>query len=191
MSTIDDRLEILIGKLLDGEISPSEQRWLDEELQRSDEARELLEQLRRLRECSRQAVLSQVIERGSGPEDILQRARDRQRGFARRYASGAEGRLRFAVGLAAGFVLGLLLHFVLVAGDRGGAEQTTASPTARDVAPWAVRPAGAPEESRMNYPQPVIRNIDWYSFTDQRGRQWLVEGIREGSVQPAAYYGDL
>jgi len=191
MSTIADRLEILIGKLLDGEISPVEQRWLDGELHRDDGARELLEQLRRLRECSHQAVVSQVIEQGSGPEDILRRARSRQRGFTRRFAFQVDGHLRFAVGLAAGFVLGLLLHFALVAGDGDGASGTASPPTAREITPWEVHPAGAPEDARMSYPQPVIRNIDWYSFTDQRGRQWLVEGIREGAVQPAAYDGDL
>ena len=43
MSAADDRLENLIGKLLDGEISPAEQRLLERELEQDGQARELLE----------------------------------------------------------------------------------------------------------------------------------------------------
>ena len=41
-------LEILIGKYLDGEITPSEQQMLEEALVSEPQARELLEQLQNL-----------------------------------------------------------------------------------------------------------------------------------------------
>jgi hypothetical protein len=37
----------------------------------------------------------------------------------------------------------------------------------------------------------IFRNVDWYSFTDKQGNQWLIEGLREDVVRPAAYSGDL
>jgi hypothetical protein len=36
-----------------------------------------------------------------------------------------------------------------------------------------------------------IRNVDWYNFTDKLGNQWLIEGLRESTVRPAAYSTDL
>jgi len=189
MSTIDDRLEIVIGKFLDGEISPAEQRWLDDQLQRNDQARELLGQLQTLGECGRQAVTSEVLERGRGPEEILERTWQRHQRSRWRRVFTADGHLRFAAGLAAGFVLGLILHFVLISGQAGRSEPVDRSPVARDV------PVGAnPDEVgdvRTRNPGSVMRRVDWYGFTDRTGQQWLVEGIREGSVRPAVYRGDL
>jgi hypothetical protein len=182
MSATNDKLEILIGKFLDGEISPAEQRWLDDELERNEDARELLEQLRTLNACSREAVTAKLDQPASSPGEILQRAwRQHERPAWRRVVS-ADGHLRFAVGLAAGFALGLILHFVLVWGDPSA--RAPMSPTAGPVdVPTIVYPT--------RDPRPVMRNVDWYGFTDQAGRQWLVEGIREGSVRPAVYNGDL
>ena len=40
-------------------------------------------------------------------------------------------------------------------------------------------------------PWRVMRKVDWYSFTDETGSQWLIEGVREGVARPAAYYDDL
>ena len=186
MSATDDKLEILIGRLLDGEISPAEQRWLDDELQRNEEARELLEQLRTLNACSREAVAAEVDESTGSPEEILQRAWQQHERPAWRRLVRVDGRLRFAAGLAAGFVLGLILHFVLVWG-----EPSVNGPTDRVARPEGLPTVESLTPNRTTYPRPVMRNVDWVGFTDQTGNQWLVEGIREGSVQPAAYYGDL
>ncbi len=37
----------------------------------------------------------------------------------------------------------------------------------------------------------VVLNVDWYNFTDKQGNKWLVEGLRENMVKPAAYYEGL
>ncbi|UCD51544.1 MAG: hypothetical protein JSW27_02715 [Phycisphaerales bacterium] len=197
MSTIDDKLELVIGKLLDGEISPAEQRWLDEELQRNERAREVLEQLRTLSECSRQAVAAEVLELGQDPEEILRRTWQRHQRSCWRRVFRADGHLRFAAGLAAGFLLGLLLHFVLISGEAAPVGRRAVGTTARevvatrDMAPTRGSNPGTGQEARTHYPGSVLRDVDWYSFTDRNGQQWLVEGVREGSVRPAAYYGDL
>ena len=115
MSTADDRLEILIGKLLDGEISPAEQRILDRELEQDGRARELLEQLRSLHECGSE-VVGQELAGGAGPEAVFERAWRQSRGSAWQRILRIDGLPRFAVGLAAGFLLGLILHFALVGG---------------------------------------------------------------------------
>ena len=123
MSMTDEQLEILIGKSVDGEITPDEQRVLDDVLRQSQDARELLEQLRRLREVSLQAVKTDVLEPGRRPEETLQRVWQRRRASSWRQFLFADRHLRFVAGLAAGFVLGLLVHVALVAGndDKGRA----------------------------------------------------------------------
>jgi hypothetical protein len=37
----------------------------------------------------------------------------------------------------------------------------------------------------------AILNVDWYSFTDRHGNKWLVEGIGQNKVKPAAYHEGL
>ncbi len=191
MSAMDDRLEILIGKFLDGEITPAEQQWLDEELQRNDQARELLGQMKVLHECGRKAVRAEVLDRGKRPEEILERIWQRCEAVPRRRLAKADGHLRFAAGVAAGFLLGLILHFVLVTNHT----DTTMPPDQPSVAVEAGAPeAASPRDVQIvpvGYPRPVMRSLDWYSFTDQNGQQWLVEGVREGIVQPAVHRGDL
>jgi hypothetical protein len=98
-----------------------------------------------------------------------------------------DGRLRFVAGLAAGFVLGLVLHFALVRGDASA----TAPVGVGDVSVVDDTTGDVLGGGDVNYPRPVMRNVDWYSFTDETGNQWLVEGVQEGSVQPAVYHGDL
>jgi len=197
MSIADDKLEILIGKLLDGELSQAEQRLLESELEHNSAARELLEQLRTLHECSREVVACEVLGPGTDPQEIFSRAwQQNKRSFWRRVVQ-ADGHLRwdprprFVVGLAAGFLLGLTLHFVLVSGSKAPGDATVRPPIAGDIPvpreKWdGLGSAGESERSGR-----VTHNVDWYGFTDQRGNQWLIEGIREGVVKPAAYHGDL
>lgn len=205
MSAADDRLEILIGKLLDGEISPAEQRLLERELERDGQARELLEQLQALHECSREVVTHDVLEAGADLGEVFERAwQQNKRSLWRRVVQAdgplrrvpqtlriAFGEPRFAVGLAAGFLLGLSLHFVLVRGSGPVVETPSPPRIARAVSPGLDQPSGVAPVFETSVPREVMRKVDWYGFTDQAGNQWLIEGIREGMVKPAAYHGDL
>jgi anti-sigma factor RsiW len=189
MSTIDERLEILIGKFIDGEISPAERRVLEDELSRNRRGRALLEQLQALRDSSREVVASEILGQGGESEDIFERAwqRHERTRWHRIVKVRADGHLRFAVGLAAGFLLGLVLHFVLVWTGAGPDEPAGRPPVARDINPEPEPTLATTRDSL----RPVIRNVDWYGFTDDAGNQWLVEGVREGMIRPAAYHGDV
>jgi len=191
MNMTQEMLEILIGKYLDGEIKPSEQQILQTELDCNPKAKELLEQLQDLHERSCEAVASEIIGRGKEAGEIFERAWQRQAANPLRRVLKMNGRLRFAAGLAAGLIIGLMLHFVLPL------VSTTQSP---DVPAKIVaqNTGNQMDAGQQTYPQPLInpagnslRNVDWYSFTDNQGNQWLVEGLRENTVKPAVYYGDL
>jgi hypothetical protein len=190
MSATDDRLEILIGKLLDGEISPAEQRILDRELEQDGQAGELLEQLRVLHECGREIVAQEVRQGGADPQDVFERAWRQGKGSAWRRIIRLGGLPRFAVGLAAGFLLGLMLHFVLVGGSEppigtGGPRLVEGTPA--ETRGWNE---GRPMPGRR-IPNQITREVEWYGFTDQAGNQWLIEGYREGVARPASYHGGL
>jgi anti-sigma factor RsiW len=89
MSDTLDRLEILIGKFLDGELSLQERSLLETELQRDRHAKELLEQMRLLHECSCGVVTHEVLRRGADPAEVFERAwQQNQRSFWRRIARG-------------------------------------------------------------------------------------------------------
>jgi len=191
MSAAEDKLEILMGKLLDGEISPAEQRILDRELEQDARARELLEQLRELHECGHEVVMQEVRRGGTDPEELFERAWKQNRGSVWQRIIHIGGLPRFAVGLAAGFLLGLLLHFVPIGGAKPPVDVNHGQEVTKRIADnvgdrdeaWSVRP-------RPNSPQ-VTREVEWYGFTDQAGDQWLIEGFREGIAKPASYQGDL
>jgi anti-sigma factor RsiW len=191
MSATDDRLEILIGKLLDGEISPAEQRILDRQLEQDGRARELLGQLRVLRECGREIVEQEVRQGGADPQDVFERAWRQSRGSTWGRIVRLDGLPRFAVGLAAGFLLGLALHFVLVGDSKPTVDDSV---VARKEGPADVgvggRNGGWPVLERQ-IPNQVTREVEWYGFTDQAGNDWLIEGYREGVARPASYDGGL
>ena len=185
-----EMLEIMIGKCLDGEITPSEQRLLEAELDRDPQAKELLAQLQEMHERCGEAVASELLGRGRTPEDIFEQAWRRSKRPLRSMAK-MRGHVRFAAGLAAGLVMGLALHFVLPIVSAPGGDPAGERIVAQDI------------ESDVNAGQPafpgpaddlagdVILNVDWYNFTDKQGNKWLVEGLREDMVKPAAYYDGL
>ncbi|MBN2129766.1 MAG: hypothetical protein JW741_09730 [Sedimentisphaerales bacterium] len=190
MSASDEKLELLIGEFLDGEISPGERRLLDQELQGNSEAQELLEQLRTLRRCSREAVPAAV--RSAVPaEDIIGRAWQQSKRSSWRRIIRADGHLRFVAGLAAGLVLGLLLHVVLVWESGPPAGTGGRPPVAAGASGEPVRSTRSPRLTGRDPAQRVTRELDWYVVTDGTGNQWLIEGVREGMVRPAAYHGGL
>jgi hypothetical protein len=191
MNMKKEMLEILIGKYLDGEITPSEQQILQTELDSDLHAKELLEQLQALNERSCEVIATEIIGRGKEAEEIFEQAWQRQAANPLRRILMMDGRLRFAVGLAAGLIIGLLLHFVL---PFVSTPQNPAAPANM----LAQNTDNQTDMEQFTYPQtltdPVgnsLRNVDWYSFTDKQGNQWLIEGLREDTVKPAAYYGDL
>ncbi len=186
MSATDDRLEILIGKLLDGEISPGEQCLLDRELKRDGRATELLEQMRVLHECSRQMVAHEVRSGGADPQEVFERAWRQSRGSLWLRVVRLGGLPRFAAGLAAGFILGLILHFVLLGGSKPPVGNTVKSPIASAGDQNRVWPV----LERPDAPQ-ITREVEWYGFTDQAGNRWLIEGFREGVAKPVSYRGGL
>lgn len=204
MSDTLDKIEILIGKFLDGELSPKERCLLDSEIERDRHAKDLFEQMRLLHECGCGVVTQEVLERGADPADVFERAwQQSKRSFWRRIARGglqrkgwlggarADGHLRFAVGLAAGLVLGLIFQFVPVPLF----QSLSNLPSQPQVAVENVPPGTFGQSGIVPVRQPadlrqVQRMVDWYVYTDRAGNQWLIEGTREGTAKPAAAYRD-
>ncbi|UCE47363.1 MAG: hypothetical protein JSW47_17400 [Phycisphaerales bacterium] len=184
MSMTEEMLEILIGKYLDGEITPSEQQILEAALDNDSNARKLLEQLENLHEQSREVVASEILQKGKSAEEIFGRAWRHQTRRPLYWKIRPGGWLRFVSGLAAGLIIGLALHFTLL-------EPSTPQAIARsaDDQPDVQKPAPLPLPSRGT--RNVTRNVDWYSFTDENGDQWLIEGFRENMVRPAVYHASL
>ena len=72
MNITQQTLEILIGKCLDGEITPGEQDLLNAALEEDSQARELFEQLQQLNQNSRQVVAAEILESGKQADDIFE-----------------------------------------------------------------------------------------------------------------------
>ncbi|MBN2271535.1 MAG: hypothetical protein JXN61_13035 [Sedimentisphaerales bacterium] len=185
MNITDDMLEILIGKYIDGEITPSEQGMLDGAMEKDSKVRELLEQLTELHGASAEAIGTEVLDSGKSAEEIIDLAwQGKRRRWAKIFSGGT---LRFAAGLAAGLLIGFVLHFVLSDDSQGRGDEIERRVLANDTADQIEFQRATPSPAGRD----VIRNVDYYGFTDEDGGQWLLEGLRENMVRPAAYYGDL
>ena len=190
MSMTDDKLEILIGKYVDGQATPIEQHLIEREMNQDPRARELYEQWRTLSELGREMVVDKIVKKGASPEDIFEQAWQRHKGSLWRRIAKPDGHLRFAVGVAAGFLLGVILHFTLVwTNGTTGEVVSRRGPMVKDTVGPMREDRKEANPSVAAAPRSVNRNVDWYGFTDEAGNQWLVQGVQEGRVRPAAYYG--
>ncbi len=181
----EDMLEIMIGKYLDGQISPNEQCLLEAELENNLQSRELFEHLQDLHQRTREVIVTEVLRRGKDVKDIFEKAWGQQ-SSPLSYIRRMSGQMRFITGVAAGLVIGLTLHFVLRTGSTPPVNQTPTvvvahSPDLSDGVGGRSLPL--PSGNMQN----VNRNVDWYTFTDENGNQWLVEGLRENMVRTAAF----
>ena len=154
-------------------------------------AEELLRQFQDLNERSAEVVTSELLGKGKSPEEIFERAwQQRSRKPSRRIIR-INGWARFAAGIAAGFIIGFVLHFVLPVNITSQKQIPVPVPVAQDDNTEA--PGELPNFPALLSGQNgnVVRNVDLYNFTDARGNQWLVEGLNENVVRPAAYYDGI
>ena len=199
MNMNQELLEILIGKYLDGEITPSEQHILEDQLNADPQAEELLKQFQNLHERCGEVVTSELLGRGKTSEEILTKAYQQQSKSPLRHLTSnplrrivkVGGYMRFAAGVAAGLIIGLALHFVLLSNQTLQTERTPSSTVAQNT-----NNNMNPDIQRASLLQTrnapgISRNVDWYNFTDEKGNQWLVEGYRENTVRPAVYDGRI
>jgi anti-sigma factor RsiW len=177
MNMTQEMLEILIGKYLDGEITPSEQQILQKKLDNDPRAKELLEQFQALNERSCEIVATQIIGRGKEAEEIFEQAWQRRAANPFHRILKMDGRLRFAVGLAAGLAIGIMLHFVLPFVSTPQSPPAPANILAQNTDNQMEAEQFAIPEPKTDSAENTLRNVDWYSFTDKQGNQWLIEGF--------------
>lgn len=184
MDIDQDTLEILISRRLDEEITPIEDQLLQETLAADPTAMTLFEQLSRLHQSAR-AELGKHLRRGPSPQLTIQAALRRGRPSRRLAVMQSCLFSQFTRGLAAGLVIAIALQMVLArpAADGGNS-------LAFNEAPGDSQATSLPV-TRVRSNAPIRRNVDWYQFTDDQGNQWIVEGLRENRVRPAAYDGDF
>ena len=187
----EETFEILIGKYLDGEITPSEERLLEAKLDSDPKAAEVLEQFRNLHQRSSEVLACELLEKGKSPQEIFENAFKHSK-HKRNNIIRLSGWIRFATGVAAGLIFGIFLHFYLLQSSQEG----SAPPSTPPESPKYVKTI--PEDILLDTqnlqtqkPGQTTRNADRYIFTDQQGNRWMVEGLRENSVRQAAYQQGL
>jgi hypothetical protein len=191
MNMNQEMLEILIGKFLDGEITPSEQQILETQLNKDPHSEMLLRQFQDLHERCSEVVASELLGQGKTPEEIVDLAYQRQSKNPFTKIAAYRGYIRFVSGVAAGLIIGLALHFVLPGASTISNETNFQVASSQNINnqpnPRVRRLPQYPTDSTSN----VVRNVDWYNFTDENGNQWLVEGLRENIVRPAVFNGQI
>lgn len=103
----EQMLEILIGKFIDAEITPAEQQMLDSALEDDPNAAELFKQLKDLHNINRQAVVTNILEKGKSPEDIFEDAwQSKSKNPFVRFTRHT-GTFRIAAAITIGFLVGI------------------------------------------------------------------------------------
>jgi len=194
----EEMLEILIGKFLDSEITPAEQKLLDAELQSNPNAKKLFQQWQQIHEQTEQVLSAEILENGRSPEAIFQRAvtvHERNR-WKRRLRPV---RWLPAVGsLAAGLLLGFGL-FSLMADNSterftnppvGDSEFVKGEDNKKQI------PESRPEESgrrlfELIEPDLANRPVEYYIYTDPGGSRYVVEAPTDEDVSWASFQNDL
>ncbi len=188
MSQHDDQIERLIAKSLDGEISPAEQRELNQHLQDSAEARTTFDRIQTVHRACSEAIKQDVLSQAQPPEVILRRARQlaakapEQPGPFERFL-----RSQFAAGLAAGLLFAtLLLAWFDREPPRSREVAQSTSPAPNEVRPLPIAPPPT-----ITVGDPVQRGMDYFVITDEQGNRWLIEREREDTLRPERERGDF
>ena len=194
MNITEEMFEVLIGKYIDGEITPSEQRLLEAKLNTDPKASELLEQFQSLHDQSSEVLANELLEKGKSAQDIFEKA-FQQTKHKSHHIIKLSGWSRYAAGAAAGLIFGILLHFTLLQMSPEQNENPAGPTPANNVQKVAKKINqeilfGSPESQLEPSGEPT-RKVDWYNVTDKDGNQYIVEGVRENLVRTAAYQQGL
>ncbi len=183
-----EMLEILMGKYIDGQITPAENRLLQEALEADDDARELFEQLQILHEQCEEAIDSEVLNRGQDFEEVFVRAW-RRRGPRVVRVIVPSGALKFVAGLAAGILIGLGVHLTMRINQLNNltpGQETYVSAASRQTPPRFITDVAPPQPESFGE---TTRNMDLYNWTGQSGSEYLMQGYRQNTVKPAVHRG--
>ena len=185
-----EMLEILIGRYLDSEITPAEQRLLDKQLRENPDAQQMLDQLQQLQDEVREVLSDEFVDRGESAGAIFDRAWHKSKGRPEQ-SFRMPGWVRFAAGIAAGFVLGLGVYFAMSQLSPDKTEPAAPVEIAKNDDTLQRLPVRIKRVIRPKMAPGPTRRVDWYNYADERGDQWLVETYRENAVTTAAYHGDI
>ena len=194
----EEMLEILIGKFLDSEITPAEQKLLDAELQSNPKAKNLFQQWQQLHEQTEQVLTAEVIEKGQSPQAIFQRAvtvHERNR-WKRRLRPT---RWLPTIGsLAAGLLLGFGLFSLMADNslERNVNPPVHESKMVKGEDNEKQNPESLPEESGNTLVDLIKSDlanqpVEYYLYTDPSGSRYVVETPTDNYVNLATYYDDL
>jgi anti-sigma factor RsiW len=200
MSLTEDKFEILIGKCLDGQATPMERHLFEKEMNQNPRAKEMFEHWQTLNEWGRGLAVDTLAEQGACPEEVFEQAWRRSRGVLWFRLARSQRHMRFAVGVAAGFLLGVLLHFVWMTGttNQNVSPRTVAQNTVvqteggrKVVNPDVIAASASDRETLAGRSE--SRNVNSYIITDAAGNRYLVQQgvqqqrLQEGNIRRAAY----
>ena len=183
----NDRLEILMGKFFDSEIEPSEQRLLDTQLAQDAQSRRLFEEFKALHTLA-QAQITPLADAGRTFETVFATAWKKSRRGQNRIVKAPAGLGRFVSGMAAGLLLAVLVQ---VSMRPVSPQDTTLADSSQQA---AARPSGPDRiltRNTADASSPVIKNVDYYYYTDENGQRWMIEGFRENMKTQLVTYQDM
>ena len=203
-----EMLETLIGKYIDSEITPAEQRLLDEEMMDNPQARLMLQQFQQMHEQSRQLLTQEILPASDSPETVFNQALATEQRAVRTPNIFRSRWSNLAASVAAALLVGLLGYAIYinrmpqpiqtsVNGDTKVAmdnSEVSENSTAVALADAENElPDATPRLLRDTNPSKFSHLPDVIVYTDTDGSQWMLEVVPENDarVQTLAYQGDI
>ena len=169
-----EKLEILISKYIDSEITPDEQLMLELELKHNPESQQLLHEMVEIHKLTNEAFEMQACDNKSF-DDVYSAAQEQSKPKNVKFSW-----VRFTSGLAAGLFVGLFLHIGPVAdGNHPGRYVQQRSPNTNHAASFNRQPVRTVRQNN-----PVIRDVDVYHYIDQNGNRYIITGYRDNMGRP-------
>ena len=189
----EDMTELLMGKFLDGEITPAEQQFLEAEMRQNPQARQLMRELEQLHELTEQVLASELIEKGRSAEETFKRAAQQTPLRHEHRRIKLNWWQRAAAGAAAALLVCLSIY-VAFSQSKGGPIEIETQQPAPQIA--RLEPPGDPDirSDSTIYPVQPVRygpRPDFYFFQAPDGAKWLIENTPQNQVRRAVYNGDI
>lgn len=187
----EEMRDILISKFIDSEITPAEQRLLDEELASNPESRQLLNDLQQIDDQAGQLIQDTLQLSTASPESHFQKA-------CQKIPPSQSDRRRigwrittWAASLAACLAIAWTVWIMMADQKTPPANSEPTNPVVAQLDEPGIQPAVEPRFKprwiRDITPNHRAYDIDWYTYTDQSGSEYLVEMYRDKNVTTASH----
>jgi len=189
----EELTEILIGKFLDSEITPAEQKLLEIELRKNPQSQKMLDELKQFHELAEQALDHELNDSGASCQEIFQHASaqvpDPQKHRILRFNLWQK-----VTSIAAILMIGFTIYLVLTQSNQANRVDPQTSETFLPPISTNEIAANQTDQPLSTGPVQPVRygppGSDFYYVKSPDGTEWLIQNP-QNQIRRASYNGEI